>query len=57
MFVPHGDRSDLDRRRSHSCGLRPPPDLPDMQPDRTTRAFLRRFYAAIEHYDALDGFD
>jgi hypothetical protein len=36
--------------------LRPAPGMPDMQPERTARAFLRRLYAAIDDHDALDSF-
>jgi hypothetical protein len=34
----------------------PTPDMPAMQPERTTFEFLRRFGAAIDDYDALDAF-
>jgi hypothetical protein len=37
--------------------LRPAPGMPDMQPERTTREFLRRLYAAIADHDALQSFD
>jgi aminoglycoside phosphotransferase (APT) family kinase protein len=37
--------------------LRPAPEMADMQPERTTWVFLKRFYTAIEDHDALDAFD
>lgn len=37
--------------------LRPAPGMPDMQPERTTREFLRRLYAAIADHEALRSFD
>lgn len=36
--------------------LRPAPGMPDMQPERTTKEFLRRLYAAVDDHDALDSF-
>lgn len=34
--------------------LHPAPGMPDMQPERTTHAFLRRLYAAIDDHEVLD---
>lgn len=36
--------------------LRPTPGMPPMQPEETSRTFLRRLYAAIDDLDALDSF-
>jgi len=36
--------------------LNPAPGMPDMQPLRTTQAFLRRLYAAITDHEALKSF-
>lgn len=36
--------------------LVPAPGMPDMQPERTTKEFLRRLYAAIDDHDTLDSF-
>lgn len=36
--------------------LCPPPGMPEMQPEYTSRVFLERIYAAIEDHDALESF-
>ena len=36
--------------------LRPAPGMPDMQPLRTTREFLRRLLTAIDDHESLDSF-
>lgn len=42
---------------SWTITLCPAPGMPDMQPERTTIAFLKRIFAAMEDHQALDSFD
>lgn len=42
---------------SWTITLCPAPGMPDMQPERTTVAFLKRIFAAVEDHQALDSFD